>query len=125
MTFAPRTTTVIELKLKTPGVPYWTRADLGIGSDDVKVEGSKMQVTLHSLGGVDAPASQVVLRDKNGKIIATTKAAPLKAPIDLEPKTEVVSLKLPTGTDYKGGNVSIEITGTAPEVTLMNNRVNF
>ena len=125
VTFAPKTTTVIELKLKTPGVPYWMRADLGIGSDDVKVDGSKMLVTLHSLGGVDAPASQIVLRDKNGKIVAQAKAAPLRAPIDLEPKTEVVTLKLPAGVDYKGGNVSIEMLGGGPEVTMMNNRVSF
>ncbi|GAC1417773.1 MAG: LamG domain-containing protein [Acidobacteriaceae bacterium] len=123
--FAPRTTTVIEMTLKTPGVPYWTRADLGISGDDVKVDEGKMRVTLHSLGGVEAPASQVVLRDKSGKVLASAKAAPLKAPIDLEPKTETVSLKLSSGADLKGGSVSVEMSGTVPEVTMMNNRVEF
>ena len=66
-TFAPHTTTVLELKLTEKGVPYWSRPDLGIGADDVKVEGAKMTVTVHSLGSVDAPASKVVLRDKAGK----------------------------------------------------------
>ncbi|MGA2350550.1 MAG: LamG-like jellyroll fold domain-containing protein [Terracidiphilus sp.] len=124
-TFAPHTTTVLELKLVEKGVPYWSRPDLGIGADDVTVEGSQMKVTVHSLGSVDAPASKVVLRDNSGRVLATASAAPLKAPVDLLPKTEVVSLTLPSGADWKGGSVSVEITGTLPEITLMNNRVQF
>ncbi len=40
VTFAPHATTVIELKLVSKGVPYWSRPDLGIERDDVKVEGT-------------------------------------------------------------------------------------
>ena len=69
ITFPPHTTTVLELKLVEKGVPYWSRPDLGIGADDVKVEGNRMKVTVHSLGSVDAPASKVVLRDKDGKVL--------------------------------------------------------
>ena len=61
ITFPPHVTTVIELKLVAKGVPYWSRPDLGIGEDDVKVEGNRVKVTVHSLGSVDAPASKVVL----------------------------------------------------------------
>ncbi len=125
LTFAPHTTTVVELKLVTPGVPYWSRPDLGISSDDVKVEGRTVKVTVHSLGSVDAPASKIVLRDKAGKVIATAQAGPLKAPLDLYPKTEVVPLSLPAGTDWKGGSVSIEMSGDLPEITQLNNRVEF
>src|ERR1035437_5629470 len=71
LTFAPRTTTVIEMNLVSKGVPYWSRPDLGISADDVKVEGNRMRVTVHSLGSVDAPASKVVLRDRTGKLLAT------------------------------------------------------
>ena len=75
LTFAPHTTTVVELKLVSKGVPYWSRPDLGISADDVKVEGRTMNVTVHSLGAVDAPASKVVLRDRAGKVIATAELA--------------------------------------------------
>jgi hypothetical protein len=125
ITFAPHTTTVLELKLVEKGVPYWSRPDLGIGADDVKVEGNQMKVTVHSLGAVDAPVSRVVLRDSAGKVLATAHAAALKAPLDLLPKTEVVSLRLPPGADWKGGSVSVEISGRLPEITKMNNRVQF
>ena len=84
-----------------------------------------MKVTVHSLGSVDAPASEVVLRDKVGKVIASTQAGPLKAPLDLYPKTEDVSLSVPAGADWKGGSVSIEMSGDLPEITQLNNRVEF
>jgi len=82
-----------------------------------------MRVTVHSLGAVDAPAAKVVLRDRAGKVIATANTAPLKAPLDLVPKTQTVSLSLPANADWKGGSVSIEMSGSLPEITQMNNRV--
>jgi hypothetical protein len=84
-----------------------------------------MKVTVHSLGAVDAPASKVVLRDRAGKVLASAHASALKAPLDLMPKTETVSLTLPRGADWKGGSVSVEISGRLPEITQMNNRVQF
>ena len=125
ITFAPRTTTVIELKLATKGVPYWSRPDLGIDPEDVKVDGSRMSVTVHSVGAVDAPASKMVLRDRAGKTVATADVPALKAPTDLIPKTAVVELTLPAHTDYAGGSVTVECGGSLPEITLMNNRVEF
>jgi hypothetical protein len=121
--FAPHTTTVLELKLIKKGFPYWSRPDLGLDPGDIKVEGSRMKVTVHSLGSVDAPASKVVLRDRNGKVLATANAPALKAPLDLLPKTEVVSLTVPANADWKGGSVTIESTGKSPEITQRNNRV--
>jgi hypothetical protein len=123
VTFPPRTTTVIELKLATKGTPYWSRPDLGIDPEDVKIDGTKMTVTVHSVGAVDAPPSKVVLRDHDGKTIAAADVPALKAPIDLTPKTATVTLTLPAKTDYKGGTVTIESGGAIPEITQMNNSI--
>jgi Concanavalin A-like lectin/glucanases superfamily len=123
ITFPPRATTVIELKLIAKGVPYWSRPDLGIGEDDVKVEGNRVKVRVHSLGSVDAPASKVVLRDKAGKVLASASVPSIKAPIDLFPKTASVVLTLPAGADLKGGSVTVESSGKLPEITQMNNRL--
>ncbi|HKN22593.1 MAG TPA: hypothetical protein VJX73_14310, partial [Terracidiphilus sp.] len=122
-TFDPHTTTVLELKLTEKGIPYWSRPDLGIGADDVKVEGAKMTVIVHSLGSVDAPASKVILRDKSGKTLATARVPALKAPLDLTPKTAQVRLAVPAGADLKGATVTVECGGDLPEITLMNNQV--
>jgi hypothetical protein len=123
VTFPPHVMTVIELKLVAKGVPYWSRPDLGIGEDDVKVEGNRMKVTVHSLGSVDAPASKVVLRDKAGKVLASASVPSIKAPIDLFPKTASVVLMLPAGAELKGGSVTVESSGKLPEITQMNNRL--
>ena len=124
-TFAPHATTVLELKLVKKGVPYWSRPDLGIDTGDVKVEGNRVKVTVHSLGAVNAPASKVVLRDKAGKVLTSAPVPAIKAPIDLFPKTASVSLMLPAGAEWKGGSVTIESSGKVPEITQMNNRVKF
>jgi hypothetical protein len=123
ITFAPHVTTVIELKLATKGVPYWSRPDLGIDPEDVKVDGAKMTVTVHSVGAVDAPASKLVVRASDGKTIATAHIPAIKAPLDLTAKTAVVKLAVPAGVDLKGATVTIECGGKTPEITLMNNSV--
>jgi hypothetical protein len=123
VTFPPRATTELELKLVEKGVPYWSRPDLGIDPGDVTVEGNRITVKVHSLGAVDAPASRVVLRDREGRELATAAIPALKAPLDLMPKTVDVALTIPANADWKGGAVSLEIGGSLPEITLKNNRV--
>jgi len=125
ITFAPRTVTVLELSLVTKGVPYWSRPDLGIGRDDVQVSGRTMEVTVHSLGAVDAPASTLVLRDKDGRTLATAAVPPLKAPLDVKPKTFRATLAVPEGKEWRGGTLTLEPGGELPEITMRNNVVKF
>jgi len=125
ITLPPRTTTVLELKLVQKGVPYWSRFDLGIDREDVQINAGRMKVTVHSLGSIDAPAAKVVLRDRDGKVLATANTPALKAPLDLFPKTATVALTIPAKADWKGGSVTVESPGSAPEITLRNNRVQF
>jgi hypothetical protein len=123
VSFAPHTMTVLELDLKEKGVPYWSRPDLGIDDEDVKIAGAAMSVTVHSVGAVDAPVSRLVLRDAAGKALATTPVPALKAPSDLTPKTATVRLSIPAGVNLKGATVSVECGGTTPEITQNNNVV--
>jgi hypothetical protein len=123
VTFAPRTTTVFELTLKQKGTPYWSRPDLGIDPEDVTIAGGRVTVRVHSLGAIDAPPANVVLRDANGKKLAVTTTPKLKAPTDLMPKTALVTLRVPTNAVLDGATVTIESAGSVPETTLMNNTV--
>ena len=120
LTLAPRAETGIGLKLLRKGVPYWSRPDLGISNEDVRVEAAGLRVRVHSLGGVDAPASRVVVRDTGGRVLAEAPVPALKAPLDLMPKTAEVMVALAGG---KAGSVTVEAGGEVPEITLMNNRV--
>ncbi len=125
ITLDPRVRTVINLKLLAKGVPYWSRPDLGITAEDIRVEGNRLRVTIHSIGAADAPASRVVLRDREERVLATANVPALKAPADLLPKTAEVVLSLPANADWKGGSITVETAGGLPEITLKNNRVEF
>ena len=125
VTFAPRTVTVLELTVVTKRTSYWSRPDLGIAEGDVQVAGQRMTVTVHSLGAVDAPAARVVLRDRDGRALASANVPSLAAPVDLAPRKTAVALTLPAGADWKGGSVTVEPGGDLPEITRRNNVVRF
>jgi hypothetical protein len=125
VTFAPHTTTTLELRLVSKGVPYWSRPDLGITEADVRVSRGSISVTVHSLGAVTAPASRVVVRDAGGRELASAGVPSLEAPVDLRPRTSTVKLALPASASAAGGRVTVEIRGGAPEITQKNNEVRF
>ena len=123
VTLPPRATTILTLKLKTPGTPYWQRPDVGIDPQDVTVDGQTIHVRIHSLGSVAAPATKVAVRDANGAVIATAEAAPIPAPIDLYPKTADVTLTLPAGASLRGASVELNPDHQVEEITTINNTV--
>jgi hypothetical protein len=121
VTFAPHQTIEADYDLVKAGPPTETRADLGIGPEDVARKGRALSVTVHSLGALDAPAGTLVVEDASGKVVAQAATPPLAAPRDLKPKTAVVKLTLPAGFDAKGARVRVSL-GQA-EVTQLNNEV--
>lgn len=125
LTFEPGATTVVTLKLKTKGVPYWSRPDLGISREDVTVQGTTVRVRVHSIGAADAPAATVAVLDPGEKVIASAAVPALKAPSDLIPKTADVVIKLPARTNLKGCTLQIDPDGKLGEITAINNRVSL
>jgi hypothetical protein len=123
LTFAPRTGTIVNLKLISKGTPYWGRPDLGIGRDDVVIQDRRITVTVHSLGALDAAATRLALMDAHGKMMATVPVPPLKAPLDLLPKTTSVTFTVPAGASVKGGSVVLDPDVTMKEITRSNNQV--
>ena len=122
-TLPPRATTVLTLKLKTSGTPYWSRPDLGFTHDDVVVRADTLSVTVHSLGSVPAPASTLVLRDATGREIARVATPALAAPVDLQPKTAEVLLHLPAATPLDGATLVVDPDDALGEITVLNNTV--
>ena len=123
LTFAPRATTVITLKLIERGTPYWSRPDIGIGRDDVSVKGRRVTVTVHSLGAEETRPTTVAVVDGRGKTVATADVPALKAPTDLMPKRVTVTLDLPAGARLEGASVLLDPAGSLKEITRVNNRV--
>jgi hypothetical protein len=123
LTFAPRVTTVLTCKLKTPGTPYWSRPDLGIAPEDVTVSEGEVRVMVHSLGSVPSPVAVVVLRDGAGRTLAEATIPAMEATLDLRPRTGVVTLRLPKGVIASGGTVEINPEPGFEEITALNNVV--
>ncbi|WP_380787852.1 LamG-like jellyroll fold domain-containing protein [Sphingomonas sp. R86521] len=120
--FAPGTTTVLDFTLVTPGTPVDTRADLGVGTDDVVVKGRSVTVTVHSLGARDTKGGTAMLVDAAGSIVARATIPPLAAPIDLRPRTTTVKLAIP-GRARAPLSVRVALPDDAPEITQANNSV--
>jgi hypothetical protein len=123
LTLPPRATTVLHFRLKTKGVPYWSRPDLGIEREDVSLDGAKLRVRVHSLGSVNTPKARVVFRDSSGRIRASAGIPPIAAPLELLPKSVEVVLPLPTGVDTKRGVVQIDPDRKIGQITRRNDTV--
>ena len=121
--FAPRAVTVLTLKLKTPGTPYWSRPDLGISREDVTCRDGSLHVIVHSLGAVATPAATLVFKTSDGSAAASARIPSLPAPVDLLPRTAEVILLLPHGTQIAGGSVEVDPENQLREITRLNNRV--
>ena len=121
--FPPKKTTIIKLKLKKEGKPYWKRPDLGIGKDDVTISGNSIKVKVHSLGSVDAPASTVALVSKSGETLTTADFPALRAPLDYLPKTADITLTVPSGAETSGCSIILDPDDKITEITKHNNIV--
>uniref|UniRef100_UPI0035CA2D09 LamG-like jellyroll fold domain-containing protein n=1 Tax=uncultured Sphingomonas sp. TaxID=158754 RepID=UPI0035CA2D09 len=121
VSFAPDVATVYDFALVTPTAPVETRPDLGIGRDDVVVQGRRVRITVHSLGSVAAPSGRVSLWQD--KMITSAPVPPLAAPSDLAPRTTTITLTLPAGVDPDTLIARVALADGAPEVTRQNNAV--
>jgi hypothetical protein len=119
LTFAPHKTTLVEFELVTPAPTTVDRPDIGIGREDVSADAGKFEVTVHSLGAVDAPAGTATLVDAKGKALASVAIPPIAAPLDLLPKTVVVELPFKKG----GVQIRVALPANVKEITQLNNTV--
>ena len=90
---------------------------------EILVARGKITVTVHSLGAVNSPPSELALLDREGKILSSLSLPALKAPADLMPKTVTVAFPLPSGSKIDGASVVIDPNARIKEITRVNNRV--
>jgi hypothetical protein len=124
-TFAPRATNLLELTLKTPGTPYWQRPQLGFTREDVRVDGRKVHVLVHSLGAIPSPQTEIVFRNRQGEILSRERIEKLPAPTDLFPRTANLVLNLPKGADLEGGSLEIDPDHQLEQITRRYTTVRF
>ena len=83
---------------------------------------SKMRRTW-SFGSVASPDASVVLIDSAGRDLVLEKLPAMAAPVDLKPRTTVVTLRLPGGVAASGCTVEIDPHRKLEEITTRNNAV--
>lgn len=94
--FAPGKNIIIHLELIEPAkTDYAKRADVGIGSTDIKITGNEVTLHVYNLGAINSPATMLQLKDAKGKMITTVPVPPLKAPLDLVPEWTKIKCVVP------------------------------
>ena len=107
------------------GEPIENRADVAIGPRDIEFDAKAgaFRVTVHNVGSTDARDVVVHLIDARGRRIAQAVIPLLRAPLDLTPKTAIVTLKLRPGADPQGCAVVLDPQDAIIEITEHNNRL--
>ena len=121
--FAAGKTTVVEMRLLKEDTPYWQRPDLGVGENDIQVFDHGINVRIHSLGAVSTPEVEVVLKNRDGKVLKSALLPSLEAPTDMLPRSREVIFYLHHITDLKGCYVEIDPENRLQEITKANNKV--
>jgi hypothetical protein len=96
-----------------------------VARNDIRVSGTTMYVTVHSVGAAATPAARVVLRDRTGREVARTTLRSMAAPSDLKPRRTTVVIRLPGMGEWAGGSLSVEAIRSTLEITTRNNSVRF
>jgi hypothetical protein len=123
VSFAPHATTTYEFTLNKASGDVADRPDLGIGRDDVALNGRSVTVAVHSLGAKAASGGTATLVARDGRVLAMARVPDLAAPTDLLPKIATVRLALPAGVAPRDVEVRVALPGDAAEVTRLNNMV--
>ncbi|MCX6143181.1 MAG: VOC family protein [Ignavibacteriales bacterium] len=124
LTFDPRKTTVLTLRLLSQSVPYARRPDLGVSKDDVVLRENMIHVRVHSLGSVASPPTKVALVE-NGKTIAIAPVPEMQAPNDLAPKFADILLPVPPSVNLQNCSIQVDPEKKVNEITLMNNTIDL
>ena len=120
VTLPPGVVTVLHLQQIEALDDILLRPDLALCAREFGREGGTLTGVVHNIGGGDAPACTLALVDAAGRTRAVRDIAPLKAPVDLEPKREPFSFdNLPADTE--GWRVVVDPDGLIPELCEANN----
>jgi hypothetical protein len=118
----PRQVAVLEATQTAKLDDLRLRPDLAVTTREVRAAQGKVTVTVHNIGGGDAPAFTVALVDADGKTRTSQEAGALPAPLDLQPKRATVTLTAPEG-NLKGWTLVVDPGNEIPELYEANNSV--
>lgn len=110
---------IYEFRQLKKYAPLRERSDVAISPADIRHDDTKINVTVHNIGGAEAKNITVALVDQNGKILTSKVLSTLAAPLDLLPKTATVTLP----SHSNATEVVLDPQNALTEITELNNSV--
>lgn len=110
----------VNMKHTGPKTDYNGLTDLAICRKDIEVNPHGICVTVHNLSGKDSEETEVVLKDKKGKIVARKTLPAISAPNDLLPKTARITFDTSAKNIY---SIEIDPGNKVKEIYKNNNEV--
>ncbi|HIE27581.1 TPA: hypothetical protein EYP66_09865 [Candidatus Poribacteria bacterium] len=126
LTLPPNQVLVLKVTQTEAHPKLFSLPDLAISAREIHMEDNVLVIPVHNIGSADAPATEIVVKDEHGQILARKQVPPIAAPLDLNPKIHTLQLSIPvlaTGTTlhveldaanqireiYEGNNVAAVI----------------
>jgi hypothetical protein len=117
--FPPRRQASWEFTLVEAHASVIDRADLGVGTDDVRSDGRRLRVTVHNLGVRTAGPATVTLEDSKGVELARAQTPTLSGVSHLQASSASVILLRPA--HQRALTVRVTAAPGEREITLLNN----
>ena len=123
LTIPPRQNVLVRMTLTGDGTLVVNRPDLAICADDIQISGNQITVTVHNLGFVSAPETEIALTDRNGRTLQTATIPALEGIHDLLPKRVQTTLVLPPNVKYENCRIVVDPGKILEEIRKSNNIV--
>jgi len=99
--------------------------DLAISAREIHMEGDTLVVPVHNIGSADSPATEIVVKDDHGQILARKQVPPIAAPLDLIPKIHTLRLSIPALAQGTTLRVELDAANQIREIYEGNNSYQF
>lgn len=123
LTLPPKQVLVLELTQTEAYPKLFPLPDLAISAKEIHIEGDTLVVPIHNIGSADAPATEIVVRDGHGQILARKQIPSIAAPLDLIPKIHVLRLSIPVLTPETILQIELDAANQIREIYEGNNTV--
>ena len=123
LTLPPKRVLVLELTQTEAHPKLFPLPDLAISAREIHIEGDTLVVPVHNIGSADAPATEIVVRDDHGQVLARKQVPPIAAPLDLIPKIHTLRLSIPALAKETTLHIELDATNQIREIYEGNNLV--
>jgi len=123
LTLPPKQVLVLELTQTEAHPKLFPLPDLAISAREIHMEGDALVIAIHNIGSADAPATEILVKDDHGQILARKQVPPIAAPLDLIPKIHTLRLTIPALLPEATLHIELDATNQIREIYKGNNTV--